>query len=701
MQIPPITSSLRPTLASASASLSSLPVLSSHLTAAWSDAMSAPSVHNAAASHSVSAATAAAAAISRLPDGDSFSLFGETAPDKLPIIVKLPGGGHEQVHIPFNGTVDDLKNVISLPRNSNDELRLSFGNSDLDPSASLLDTNIVDAYEHAGSLLHVIGNGVQDMDTKAAAVNSVCAVVESISNGVKDMEALCDIATNPAYPTLQDPAINPDALSSMPKEPVISDHIPHLHSATPSALTHSLSRRLPDFFPPDATTAAFPADATAHNPHEPPIEAQPSISSIRDARRRAREAAGNNASISAPEMMPMSDDIGCSTYARPFPDTFDNRGSSAQKDASRRGTSSSLVLAQSGNTTWLGDVMKTWEVNAVVQSGVLEKSKDGQDISEYLARLGVEALEETLGSDDPSGERRKSQERQAAIDRDPEADDDGDDEEQPESAYAASLPNAQSNDYDHSQSAINTVQVNTPNIPLTHPVSSPIPTPPYQPFTPNLPIANSTAFPPHASNLIPLGSKPAVSAPAIVTQQGQLAFSPAPSSGVTTGSTPTAVMGHLSVPSPSVSSASAASGGKLVRRATKIAPAPVASVPTGQPATGNGMVTMPIFQGCPPITTNWTQPSPVVTVKSKKRGRKRKNPQLSEQERALFRKEQNRESARLSRVRRKVIAIEYEDKLKALVDENAFLRKKVDGLNNRLAYLQSILTVTVTQKSGA
>lgn len=82
----------------------------------------------------------------------------------------------------------------------------------------------------------------------------------------------------------------------------------------------------------------------------------------------------------------------------------------------------------------------------------------------------------------------------------------------------------------------------------------------------------------------------------------------------------------------------------------------------------------------------------------KKRGRKRKNPELTEEERALVRKEQNRESARLSRVRRKVIAAEYEGRLNSLIGENAMLRKQVEGLNDRLLYLQSLLTITVRQE---
>lgn len=638
-------------------------------------------------------ASAAASAVSRLPDGDSFSLFGEIPPDRLPIILKLPDGGQEQVHVPLNGTVNDLKKSISLPRNSSDELRFSFGNSDLDPSASLLDTNIIDAYEHAGSLLHVIGNGVQDINTKVAAVNSVCAVVENISNGIKNMETLCDAATNPEGHLSNEQDNTNSAPSSMPKDATMPDQTTHWPSATPSALTHSLSRRLPDLFPPEATTAAFPGDVTTNNPihlgESLPLEAQPSISSIRDARRRAREATDNNASKSAPEITPIHDDIGCSTYAHPLP-AFENRDSSLPKENFTHGGASSVLLAQSGNTTWLGDVMKTWEVNAVRQSGVLEKSKDGQDINDYLARLEAEAQEDNHMNDGPSGERQESYEGEDADDNDDE-DEGGNDESEPSSA--GQLLDAQPNNLNRPQNPMSVVPT-TNSMQPSHQTLPAMPIPQYQPFTTNTsPAVQPAPFYPIVSNSIPLGPRSAASAPEIVPHPG-LPSSSASSPGISATSAPVYPNAHMATPS-SVSSASAGSGGNLVRRATKIAPAPTAPVQHG---TGNGMIPMPILQGCQPITPNWTQPNPVVTGK-KKRGRKRKNPQLTEEERALYRKEQNRESARISRVRRKVIAIEYEDKLKALVDENAYLRKQVDGLNNRLAYLQSILTITVTQKT--
>lgn len=82
----------------------------------------------------------------------------------------------------------------------------------------------------------------------------------------------------------------------------------------------------------------------------------------------------------------------------------------------------------------------------------------------------------------------------------------------------------------------------------------------------------------------------------------------------------------------------------------------------------------------------------------KKRGRKRKFPELSDEERKALRQAQNRESAKQSRIRRKSMAAEYEKKMSTLNDENNALKDEVSVLNNRLSFLQSLLTVSVNPK---
>ena len=91
-------------------------------------------------------------------------------------------------------------------------------------------------------------------------------------------------------------------------------------------------------------------------------------------------------------------------------------------------------------------------------------------------------------------------------------------------------------------------------------------------------------------------------------------------------------------------------------------------------------------------------PQQLIKSQPKKRGRKRKHPELSDAERKALRQAQNRESAKQSRIRRKTMAAEYEKKMSVLNDENDQLRDQVSVLNNRLTFLQSLLTVSVNPK---
>ena len=58
---------------------------------------------------------------------------------------------------------------------------------------------------------------------------------------------------------------------------------------------------------------------------------------------------------------------------------------------SQREPTISLMLASSAKTTWLEDIMRTWKFDAVQDSGVLETSKDVQEISRYPQSLEHEA----------------------------------------------------------------------------------------------------------------------------------------------------------------------------------------------------------------------------------------------------------------------------------------------------------------------
>lgn len=83
----------------------------------------------------------------------------------------------------------------------------------------------------------------------------------------------------------------------------------------------------------------------------------------------------------------------------------------------------------------------------------------------------------------------------------------------------------------------------------------------------------------------------------------------------------------------------------------------------------------------------------------RKRGRKRKNPHLSEEERKAQRQAQNRESAKLSRIRRKHMTLEYERRVNSLEGENENLRGTISALEDRLQMLQNLLTISVQRRA--
>lgn len=77
-----------------------------------------------------------------------------------------------------------------------------------------------------------------------------------------------------------------------------------------------------------------------------------------------------------------------------------------------------------------------------------------------------------------------------------------------------------------------------------------------------------------------------------------------------------------------------------------------------------------------------------------KRGRKRKNPELSEDERKAVRQAQNRENAKQSRLRRLRLTENYKNRAEVLEVENKQLRFAVAALEDRLGYLQKMIVVT-------
>lgn len=124
-----------------------------------------------------------------------------------------------------------------------------------------------------------------------------------------------------------------------------------------------------------------------------------------------------------------------------------------------------------------------------------------------------------------------------------------------------------------------------------------------------------------------------------------------------------------------------------------------ASGPGGQDKDKQPGGTTPIDTSKQIIGLEPEQPSMAEDVKQpKKRGRKRKNPHLTDEQRKAQRQAQNRESAKMSRIRRKNMTIEYEKRVNTLEGENENLRDTVAALTERLEMLQSLLTISVQKR---
>ncbi|PXF41068.1 hypothetical protein BWQ96_09208 [Gracilariopsis chorda] len=570
----------------------------------------------------------------------------------IQLLVRMPDGTLEQVDVAPNAPIASIS--AALPDKLSPGARYSFANVDLDPDATLLDANIADAYAHANSLLNLIDSSSPDPETKAAALDSACAVVERISNGIKSMSALCAAAASEEPP------------------PHHSEDATH-DSVTPEQLARSLTTRLPRLFAPedDPLAEVLP----------PP---QPSISSIRDARRAIRES-------SLPRDEHALDDnddhlIGQSTNG-PLPRP--PRKESASND--------NIILANSGKTTWLDDVKTTWEVDTVRQSGVLSSSKMGLELDDYLRSLEQSLPEQERISDGLNGSTQHREELVAG---------DSSDDDHPHSVPPIDAvlqqntpqPAPPSHSSSHSTPSTHLSSANgdpgstkmTPSASSVAQAQNVLQFPPRsQP--PKVSTSTSTPlhqhYPPTTAaqpSVVPSTTQPAHALRASIAASSAMPTSPSVHSSATTITAPLSV-GNAD---PSSSAASFAAQHSAQRQAARIAPAPQLTAPS----MGNGMFG---FSGVQVPLAPWAKQAVPQAPLKKKRGRKRKNPELTDEERILWRKQQNRESAKLSRVRRKVIAAEYEGKLNALINENTMLKKQVDGLENRLAYMQSLLTVSV------
>lgn len=295
-----------------------------------------------------------------------------------------------------------------------DDYRLSFGDTELTPGVALTDTQVIPAYTHATSLLQVIGNGRLQPDKTAEALESVCGVVRSLSNGVTDVGELFFEASRSLDDSLAPlPAGSPQQNAVLDVGGSINDVFPATGSPddprgaptpsgwadvpSPAALVKRLSARHPSHFAPEATETFvrnsmrdIGASGLGINPlDEPdfdqlmdphgPTSAQPAISDIARVR-RARRADGNDALLTIGNLS----GNGSGNFVVP-----DIATQSAAAAASGFG-SRQAVVAASGDSTWMDHVKTTWVSGLLHKSDTLDNTAEGKELRAQLDAIDVE-----------------------------------------------------------------------------------------------------------------------------------------------------------------------------------------------------------------------------------------------------------------------------------------------------------------------
>ena len=309
------------------------------------------------------------------------------------------------------------------------------------------------------------------------------------------------------------------------------------------------------------------------------------------------------------------------------------------------GMGSAVWRGAGGGSTWLDDIGTTLKIEAVRRSGILEKSNEGSNLAKYLRDLENEP-------DDSVNNNKNNNKVEGGGQGISESMGDSSDEDS-EEGVTESTENAE--------------------------------TVPFSETSPNDGASATTRM--TRENVVHHKSKSSDSTGKLTKRLSNLKVDPHTSAESVTQFTPGGVTGSMAInqqkpnlrPLPQSSTTSPISSSNNIARAVPIAPAPA------------DHTRPPVVKPAPPAA-----PSKV----KKKRGRKRKFPELSETERELYRKEQNRQSAKMSRVRRKKIAAEYEEKISGLVQENHSLKDEVSSLKLSLQNLQRLLTLSVAPTSG-
>lgn len=589
------------------------------------------------------------------PPYDPLSLGGAS----LPLLVRMPDGERHQVDVPPNTSIRDLKNTIAnitsptlnAAANNSQNLAwdLDFAGSVLNDNHTLDHYNIPDAYDHANGLLKTISDsGYLDPGKKVEALDKACAVVQSISRGERDMERLINAVFEQAddLPGLESPSAQP-SLTAMRRSR--RSRIPSLNFAHLPPIGAPPSTKGPKAGLPSAPTT--PSELIRRMSSYRPDLYDPSV--VAKATAQYNPSTSNsdaqplqnsllptlNSSvpdINVPSSLPLTKNVPHSGHPTDQP-AVGPVSSTMPAQFSNAPPSNSVPVRPSLPTDKVSDSVVPPEGSTQPNQNTGELKRGNTWFTEVISSLGNSVLD--------SG----------AVDSDDDDDDDVDGDSEGEGQVDENGAKIAGRDADKSKKGGN------------HSVDN---------------VSQKASM----LSADSVGTSGAISS---VNMKGSSAVS-----GFSKGTDRTLIGATEENIGPDGSKDSQ-SDGALSKDLDDEGEAG-ASRMSKTPSTVSGVKSQAQVIGLEPEVTDHV-PSEQMKI-PKKRGRKRKNPHLSEEERKAQRQAQNRESAKLSRIRRKNLTMEYERRVNTLEGENENLRDTVAALTDRLEMLQNLLTISVQKR---
>lgn len=592
---------------------------------------------------------------------DPLSLGGSS----LPLLVRMPDGERHQVDVPPNTSIRDLKNTIANitsptlnpASNSSQNLAwdLDFAGSVLNDNHTLDHYNIPDAYDHANGLLKTISDsGYIDPGKKVEALDKACAVVQSISRGERDMERLINAVFEQAddMSGLESPSAQPSltAMRRSRRSRIPSLNFAHLppigapptakgpKAGLPSAPStpSELIRRMSSYRP-DLYDPTVVAKATAqYNPSTSNSGAQSLNTSLIPTLNTSIP------DVNAHSSLPIAKKDSLSNHPAGQPGTA---GPSTVEPVSStmpvQFPSTAPPNPLSGQSILPGD--KTSPVappegSTQPNQSTGELKRENTWFTEVISSLGNPTLDSGTGDSDD--------------DADQDVDGDSEGEGQVDERGAK--------------------------------------------------IAGGDGEQTHKEVEAHIGEKASQKAPVVSAESMQslggissVHMKGRPAVSVFSKRTDRNLVGATDENAGPGGSKDNQSDGGLSKDAVEEDDTGTSGI-SRTPSKMSGVKCQAQVIGLEPEITDHI-PSEQLKI-PKKRGRKRKNPHLSEEERKAQRQAQNRESAKLSRIRRKNLTIEYERRVNTLEGENENLRDTVAALTDRLEMLQNLLTISVQKR---